>query len=315
MLYSGIKLFSGTSHPALAAEISSYLGVPLSGRDILKFPNENIFMQLHESVRGQDVYLIQTMSPPVNDNIMELLIALDCLRRDSAARITVVAPYYAYARSDKKDQPRVPITARLLADLLVTAGADRYIMVDLHAGQIQGFFSKPGDELTAFHMLSDYFVAKNVPDAVVVTNDLGFAKKARNFASKLKCPLALVEKRRTANDARSEVLSIIGEVADQNCIIVDDEISTAGSVHNTVNLLIENGAKDVYVCATHAAFCGPAMDRLRSLPIKEIVVTNTIPLPPENMLPNIKVLSVGPLLGEVIRRVHEGRSVGALFNE
>jgi ribose-phosphate pyrophosphokinase len=315
MLYSGIKLFSGTSHPALAAEISSYLGVPLSGRDILKFPNENIFVQLHESVRGQDVYLIQTMSPPVNDNIMELLIALDCLRRDSAARITVVTPYYAYARSDKKDQPRVPITARLLADLLVTAGADRYIMVDLHAGQIQGFFSKPGDELTAFHMLSDYFLAKEVPDAVVVTNDLGFAKKARNFASKLKRPLALVEKRRTANDARSEVLSIIGDVQDQNCIIVDDEISTAGSVHNTVNLLIDSGAKDIYVCATHAAFCGPAMARLRNLPIKEIVVTNTIPLTPENMLPNIKVLSVGPLLGEVIRRVHEGRSVGALFNE
>jgi ribose-phosphate pyrophosphokinase len=315
MLYSGIKLFSGTSHPALAAEISGYLGVPLSGRDILKFPNENIFVQLHESVRGQDVYLIQTMSPPVNDNIMELLIALDCLRRDSAARITVVAPYYAYARSDKKDQPRVPITARLLADLLVTAGADRYIMVDLHAGQIQGFFSKPGDELTAFHMLSDYFVAKEVPDAVVVTNDLGFAKKARNFASKLKRPLALVEKRRTANDARSEVLSIIGDVQGQNCIIVDDEISTAGSVHNTVNLLIDSGAKDIYVCATHAAFCGPAMARLRNLPIKEIVVTNTIPLTPENMLPNIKVLSVGPLLGEVIRRVHEGRSVGALFNE
>jgi ribose-phosphate pyrophosphokinase len=315
MLYSGIKLFSGTSHPALAAEISSYLGVPLSGRDILKFPNENIFVQLHESVRGQDVYLIQTMSPPVNDNIMELLIALDCLRRDSAARITVVAPYYAYARSDKKDQPRVPITARLLADLLVTAGADRYIMVDLHAGQIQGFFSKPGDELTAFHMLSDYFVAKDVPDPVVVTNDLGFAKKARNFASKLKCPLALVEKRRTANDARSEVLSIIGDVSGQNCIIVDDEISTAGSVHNTVNLLASSGAKDIYVCATHAAFCGPAMERLRHLPIKEIVVTNTIPLAPENTLPNIKVLSVGPLLGEVIRRVHEGRSVGALFNE
>ncbi len=315
MMYSGIKLFSGTSHPTLASEISSYLGVPLSGRDILKFPNENIFIQLHESVRGQDVYLIQTMCPPVNDNIMELLIALDCLRRDSAGRITVVVPYYAYARSDKKDQPRVPITARLMADLLVTAGADRYIMVDLHAGQIQGFFSKPGDELTAFHLLSDYFVTRDIPDLTVVTNDLGFAKKARNFASKLKRPLALVEKRRTANDAKSEVLSVIGDVQGQNCLIVDDEISTAGSVQNTVNLVLDQGAKDVYVCATHAAFCGPAIERLRDLPIKEIVVTNTIPIPPEQMLPNIKILSVGPLLGEVIRRVHEGRSVGALFNE
>jgi ribose-phosphate pyrophosphokinase len=314
-MYSGIRLFSGTSHPALASEISNYLGVPLSGRDILKFPNENIFVQLHESVRGQDVYLIQTLCPPVNDNIMELLIAIDCLRRDSAGRITVVVPYYAYARSDKKDKPRVPITARLLADLLVTAGADRFIMVDLHAGQIAGFFSIPGDELTAFHLLSDYFLAKNLPDAVVVTNDLGFAKKARNFASKLKIPLALVEKRRTANDSKSEVLSIIGDVAGQNCIIVDDEISTAGSLQNTVNLCLSQGAKDVYASATHAAFCGPAIERLKALPIKEIVVTNTIPLTPEQALPNIKVLSVGPLLGEVIRRVHEGRSVGALFNE
>lgn len=314
-MYSGIKLFSGTSHPALAAEISNYLGVPLAGRDILKFPNENIFVQLHESVRSQDVFLIQTMCPPVNDNIMELLITVDCLRRDSAGRITVVVPYYAYARSDKKDQPRVPITARLLADMLVTAGVDHYIMVDLHAGQIQGFFSIPGDPLTAFHLLSDYFVAKNIPDPVVVTNDLGFAKKARNFASKLKCPLALVEKRRSKNDAQSEVLSIIGDVAGQNCIVVDDEISTAGSVQNTVNLVLSQGAKDVYVSATHAAFCGPAIERLRGLPIKEIVVTDTIPIPPDQMLPNIKVLSVGPLLGEVIRRVHEGRSVGALFNE
>jgi ribose-phosphate pyrophosphokinase len=315
--FPGIKLFAGTSHPQLAAEISNYLGVPLSGRNIQKFPNENIFVQLHESVRGQDVFLIQTMSPPVNDNIMELLISLDCLRRDSAGRITVVVPYFAYARSDKKDQPRVPITARLLADMLEVAGADRYIMVDLHAGQIQGFFSVPGDELTAFHLLSEYFVNKSIPDVVVVTNDLGFAKKARNFATKLDRPLALTEKRRTSNDSKSEVLSLIGDVEGQNVIIADDEISTGGSLYNTVNLVKSLGAKDIYASATHAAFCGPAIERLSQLPIKELVVTNTLPISPEHIqaLPNLKTLSVGPLLGEVIRRVHEGKSVGALFNE
>lgn len=314
-MYGGIKLFSGTSHPALAQEISDYLGVPLSGREIVKFPNENLFVRLHESVRGQDVFLIQTMSSPVSDNIMELLIAIDCLRRDSAGRITVVVPYLAYARSDKKDQPRVPITARLLADMIQIAGADRYITVDLHAGQIQGFFSIPGDEITAFHLLNEYFIEKQIPDAVIVTADLGFAKKGRNFAAKLNTPMAFVEKRRVGNDASSEVLTVIGDVADKNVIIVDDEISTGGSIQNTVQIVKENGARDVYVSCSHPVFAPPAIERLRALPVKEIVTTNTLPIPPEKMLPNLKILSVGPLLGEVIRRVHEGRSVGELFNE
>lgn len=314
-MYGGIKLFSGTSHPALAQEISDYLGVPLSGREIVKFPNENLFVRLHESVRGQDVFLIQTMSSPVSDNIMELLIAIDCLRRDSAGRITVVVPYLAYARSDKKDQPRVPITARLLADMIQIAGADRYITVDLHAGQIQGFFSIPGDEITAFHLLNEYFIEKQIPDAVIVTADLGFAKKGRNFAAKLNTPMAFVEKRRVGNDASSEVLTVIGDVADKNVIIVDDEISTGGSIQNTVQIVKENGARDVYVSCSHPVFAPPAIERLRALPVKEIVTTNTLPIPPEKILPNLKILSVGPLLGEVIRRVHEGRSVGELFNE
>lgn len=314
-MYGGIKLFSGTSHPALAQEISDYLGMPLSGREIVKFPNENLFVRLHESVRGQDVFLIQTMSSPVSDNIMELLIAIDCLRRDSAGRITVVVPYLAYARSDKKDQPRVPITARLLADMIQIAGADRYITVDLHAGQIQGFFSIPGDEITAFHLLNEYFIEKQIPDAVIVTADLGFAKKGRNFAAKLNTPMAFVEKRRVGNDASSEVLTVIGDVADKNVIIVDDEISTGGSIQNTVQIVKENGARDVYVSCSHPVFAPPAIERLRALPVKEIVTTNTLPIPPEKMLPNLKILSVGPLLGEVIRRVHEGRSVGELFNE
>jgi ribose-phosphate pyrophosphokinase len=313
--YGEIKLFSGTSHPALAAEIAAHLNVSLSGRDIVRFPNENIFWRLHESVRGQDVFLIQTLSSPVSDNIMELLIGIDCLRRDSAARITVVVPYMAYARSDKKDQPRVPITARLLADLIETAGADRYITVDLHAGQIQGFFSIPGDEITSFHLLSDYFVEKHLEEAVIVTADLGFAKRGRNFAAKLQRPMAFVEKRRVGNTAQSEALTVIGDVDGCDVIIVDDEISTAGSIENTVRAVKENGARDVYVCATHAVLVGPAMERLCGLPIKQLVTTNTLPLTPERTLPNFNVLSVGPLLGEVIRRVHEGRSVGEMFNE
>ncbi|MCS6846278.1 MAG: ribose-phosphate pyrophosphokinase [Anaerolineae bacterium] len=314
-MYGGIKLFSGTSHPALAQEISDYLGVPLSGREIIKFPNENLFVRLHESVRGQDVFLIQTMCPPVSDNIMELLIAIDCLRRDSAGRITVVVPYLAYARSDKKDQPRVPITARLLADMIQIAGADRYITVDLHAGQIQGFFSIPGDEITAFHILNEYFAQKKLEDVVIVTADLGFAKKGRNFAAKLQVPMAFVEKRRTGNDASSEVLTVIGDVEGKNVIIVDDEISTGGSIANTVRVVKEHGARDIYVSCSHPVLAPPAIERLRALPVKELVTTNTLPIPPERMLPNIKVLSVGPLLAEVIRRVHEGRSVGELFNE
>lgn len=314
-MYGGIKLFSGTSHPTLAQEISDYLGVPLSGREIIKFPNENLFVRLHESVRGQDVFLIQTMCPPVSDNIMELLIAIDCLRRDSAGRITVVVPYLAYARSDKKDQPRVPITARLLADMIQIAGADRYITVDLHAGQIQGFFSIPGDEITAFHILNEYFAQKRLEDVVIVTADLGFAKKGRNFAAKLQVPMAFVEKRRTGNDASSEVLTVIGDVEGKNVIIVDDEISTGGSIANTVRVVKEHGARDIYVSCSHPVLAPPATERLRTLPVKELVTTNTLPIPPERMLPNIKVLSVGPLLAEVIRRVHEGRSVGELFNE
>ncbi len=314
-MYGGIKLFSGTSHPALAQEISDYLGVPLSGREIIKFPNENLFVQLHESVRGQDVFLIQTMCPPVSDNIMELLIAIDCLRRDSAGRITVVVPYLAYARSDKKDQPRVPITARLLADMIQIAGADRYITVDLHAGQIQGFFSIPGDEITAFHILNEYFAQKQLEDVVIVTADLGFAKKGRNFAARLQVPMAFVEKRRTGNDASSEALTVIGDVDGRNVIIVDDEISTGGSIANTVRVVKEHGARDIYVSCSHPVLAPPATERLRALPVKELVTTNTLPIPPERMLPNIKVLSVGPLLAEVIRRVHEGRSVGELFNE
>jgi ribose-phosphate pyrophosphokinase len=244
---------------------------------------------------------------------MELLIMIDTLKRASADRITAVIPFYSYGRTDKKDQPRVPITARLIADMITVAGADRFVTIDLHAGQIQGFFSIPGDELTAFHLLSDHFQEKNLPSAVIVTADLGFAKKGRNFAQKLHIPMAFVEKRRTEVD--SEAVTLIGDVRGKNVLIVDDEVDTASSVSEAVNIVKEHGAEDVYLSFTHPTFSPPAIERLRELPIKEIATTNTIPISPEKMLPNITVLSVAPLLGEVIRRIHKGISVGELFNE
>jgi ribose-phosphate pyrophosphokinase len=314
-VYEEIKLFAGSGCHDLAKEISDYLNVPLSGYDRVDFPNENIFVRLHGSVRGQDVYLIQSMGPPVHRNLMELLIMLDCLKRDSAGRITAVIPYMAYARSDKKDQPRVPITARLVADMIEVAGADRYITIDLHAGQIQGFFSIPGDVLTAFHMLSDHFLSLGLESAAVASTDLGFAKKGRNFAAKLGVPLAFVEKRRVGDDPRAKAYTVIGDVRDRDVILVDDEVLTAGSACEAASIVRENGARDVYLSFTHAFLVQEAVQRMAEAGFKEIVTTNTLPIPPEKRLPNMKVLSVASLLGEVILRAHEGRSVGELFNE
>jgi ribose-phosphate pyrophosphokinase len=255
--------------------------------------------------------LIQTTSSPVNYNVMELLVFLDTLKRASPDRITAVIPYLAYGRSDKKDQPRVPITARLVADIIGVAGADRYITLDLHADQIQGFFSIPGDALTAFSILSDYFREKQLEDAVVVAADLGFAKKARNLASELRLPLALVEKRRVAAD--TEALTLVGEVEGHDVIIVDDEVGTASTMVNAFNIAREQGARGIYLCFAHAVLSPPAVERLWDLSIEEIVTTNSIPVLPEKQLPNLTVLSVAKLLGEVILRVHEGRSVGEVF--
>ena len=310
-----VRIFAGSGSQALAQEICRYLDVPLSPRQVIEFPNENIFIRLETSVRGQDVFVIQTTSAPVNYNIMELLIFLDTMKRANAGRITAVIPYFAYGRSDKKDQPRVPITARLLADLITVAGANRYLVLDLHAGQIQGFFNIPGDELTTFHLLSDYLLTKNLKNAVVVTADLGFAKKGRNFAQKLNLSMAFIEKRRSGNDARAQALSVIGDVRGKDVIIVDDEIDTAGSVSDAVRIVKESGAADVYLSFVHPVLSGPAVERLRALPIREIVTTNTVPIPESKRLPNMTVLSVAPLLGEVMRRIHEGVSVGQMFNE
>jgi len=325
-MYGEIALLSGTANRPLAEAISHELNVPLIGADVFKFPNQNIFCRLHTSVRGKDVFVIQPTCvtehkdrclATVNDNLMELLIMMDTLRRDSAGRITAVVPYYGYGRTDKKDQPRVPITARLVADLMSTAGAGRFLTLDLHAGQIQGFFSIPVDELTAFHMLSDYFRAKAIPDAVVIAADIGATKRSRNFAEALDVPLAIIEKRRVqrADGSRARALNVIGDVEGRNVIIFDDEIDTAGTVTQAIIFLKASGANRIFVCATHAIFSDPAVERLCTLDIEEIVVTDTVPLPRRKRLPNVTILSVAPLLAEVIRRIHLGISVGALFNE
>ena len=319
-LYGEIKLFCGTGSPDLAAQISRYLGLPLSGRDVTLFPNDNLFVKLHKSVRGQDVYVIQTTSRPVHRNLMELLIMLQTLRLDSAGRITAVIPYMCYARSDKKDMPRVPITARLVADMIEIAGADRYMTLDLHAGQIQGFFSIPGDVLTAFHILTAHMfdLRLKMKDPVVVAADLGFAKKGRNFAASLDAPIAFVEKRRSGDDARPAALTLIGDVEGCDVIVVDDEIDTAGSIVQAVELVKEMGARDVYTVCVHPILSENAVDQLAELPLKAIITTDTVPIPEwkrEKLAGKLQVLSVAPLLGEVIRRAHEGRSVGEMFNE
>jgi len=313
--YGDIKLFSGSGCPKLAQRISDYIDVPLSPWEIIRFANGNLWVKLNVSVRGQDVYLIQSHARPVHRNIMETLIAIDCFKRDSAGRITLVAPYLAYSQSDKKDQPRVPITARLLADMIEVAGTDRWMTLDLHAGQIQGFYKIPGDSLTAFHILVDYFRNKNLANGVVVTPDLGFAKRGRNYAAELGLPLAFVEKRRVGNDHNREALSLIGEVTEKNVIIVDDLVDTAGSIAEAVYLVKERGAQDVYLSFAHPVLSGKAIERLIALPLKEIVTTDSIPIPEEARLSNLTILSVASLLGEVIIRTHEGRSVGELFNE
>lgn len=320
-VYGDIKLYAGTCSPGLAQKISDYLSSPLREREIIEFPNENLFIKLNSSVRGQDVYVIQSTASPVHRNLMELLIMIQTLRLDSAARITAVVPYLCYGRSDKKDQPRVPITARLVADMLEVAGADRYMTLDPHAGQVQGFFSIPGDVLTASSLLTDYINAKIRPhlaDPVVVAVDLGFAKKGRNYAADLNTPIAFIEKRRTGNDANAEALTLIGDVKDRDVIIVDDEVDTGGSIAQAVNLVKQSGARDVYMSFIHPILSDEGAKRLASLPIKHIITTDTVPIPANKMKyleGRITILSVAPLLGEVIQRAHEGRSVGELFNE
>jgi ribose-phosphate pyrophosphokinase len=307
------SIYAGNANRPLAERICRYLKTDLGAVEVFQFANENIFVRVLENVREQDVFLVQPTSRPVNQSIMELLIMIDAFKRASAGRITAVIPFYSYGRSDKKDQPRVPITARLIADMLTVAGADRVLTMDLHQGQIQGFFSIPVDELTAVNLICAHIKAKELEDIVVVS-ELGFAKKARNFAELLSAPLAIVEKRRLGNEDRSEVMNIIGEVHGRTAVIIDDEIDTAGSLMEAVGALEAAGAKAIYSCATHGVFSSAALERIAETPITEIVVTDTIPLPPEANDPRITVLSVAPLFGEAIKRIHRGESVGALFS-
>ncbi len=310
---SEMAVFTGNAHPELARSICDHLGIPLGKAQVFEFSNENIFVKIDENVRGKDVFMVQPFSSPVNTSIMEALIMLDALKRASANRITAVIPYYAYGRTDKKDQPRVPITARLLADCISVAGANRVLTVDLHAGQIQGFFSVPVDELTAQTLLAHYFFTKELDNFTVVATDTGFAKKARNFAERLNAPLAIVEKRRLGNDGRMESMGLIGSVEGRHAVIVDDEIDTAGSLLQAAHIVKENGARDIYACAVHSVLSGPAVERLQDPIIKELVVTDTVPLPEEKRLPKITQLSVAELLAGAIARIHEGRSVSQLF--
>jgi ribose-phosphate pyrophosphokinase len=308
-----MKVFSGTAHPSLAQAIVDYLGIPLGKCEVFKFSNDNTFVRILENVRERDVFVIQPLTSPVNDRIMELLIIIDALKRASTERITAVIPYYAYGRSDRKDQPRVPITARLLADLLTVAGANRLLTVDLHSAQIQGFFNIPVDELTALYVLASYFRGKNLKDLVVVATDIGGSKRARNMAARLQAPLAIIEKRRLDNAGHTEALNVIGDVKGKVCLTFDDETDTAGTLVNAVTALAKAGARELYACCTHPVFSGPAIKRISDVPIKEFVVTDTVPLNGEKKLDNITVLSMAPLLGEAMRRIHTGQSVGALF--
>ena len=312
-MYGELTVFTGNANPALALAVCELLGIRLGSADVFEFSNENIFVKLNNTIREQDVFIIQPMSAPVNRSIMELFIMLDALKRASAARITAVIPYYAYGRTDKKDQARVPITARLMANLIERAGAHRVVTMDLHAGQIQGFFDVPCDELTATGLIADYFIELAPHNPVVVSPDLGFAKRARNFADRINAPLAIVEKRRRGHDSKSEVLGIIGEVRDHTAIIIDDEIDTAGSILNAARTVADRGAAAVYACCVHPVLSGPAIERLRGAPILELVTTDTIPLSESKRLETIRQLSVAPILAAAIQRIHSGGSIGELF--
>jgi len=350
-LYGPLAIFSGTANPELAQEIAKKLDRSLGQATIRQFANENVFAQLNESVRSKDVFLIQptcagvrrrmckngkcllmpeeweNLQPEdyeqlpvsVNDNILELLVLLDTLRRDSAGRLTAIVPYFAYGRTDKKDQPRVPITARLLADIIGAAGANRFLVLDLHAGQIQGFFNIPGDELTARHCLVDYFKEKDIPDAVVVAPDIGASRRARNFAEALNLPLAIIEKRRNPDGSGTRQLNLIGSVENRNAIIFDDEIDTGGTIAQAADFVRERGAREVYACATHAVLSPPiGVENMKAARLKELVVTNSIYISPEKhaaLEPFLHVLSVADLLAKVIERIHLGLSVGEMFNE
>ena len=310
-----LKVFTGNAHPALAKGICDYLKIPLGKSEVFEFANGNTFVKILENVRERDIFVVQPICAPVNTRLMELLIMLDALKRASAGRITAVTSYYGYSRTDKKDQPRVPITARLVADLITTAGADRVLTVDLHAAQIQGFFTIPVDELTALTLISDYIKSKKLKKMAVVATDIGITKRARDLAAKLNAPLVIIEKRRVGNEDSTELLNIIGEIEGMTAVLIDDEIDTAGSLVSAVSALTKAGASAVYSCCTHPVFSGPAIERIAKCPVKEVICTDTVPVPEQKRNGKITVLSIASLLGEGIRRIHAGESIGAMFQD
>ncbi len=308
-----LKVFCGTANPALAEEIVNYLGIPLGRVGVTRFADGEIYVRFEENARGVDAFVIQPTCHPVNEHLMELLIMLDALRRASAGRITAVMPYYGYARKDKKDAPREPITGRLVADLLVSAGANRVLTLDLHAGQIEGFFNIPVDHLRAMPLFADYLREKDLRKAVVVAADDGAVKRSKQLADRLDLPLAIIFQRRVGKDAK-EPIEIVGEVEDCVAIMIEDIVDTAGTLSGAVDVLLRKGAKpEVYICATHAVFAPAATVRLGREEIREVIVTNTIPIRSEPTLPKLTVLSAAPLLAEAIRRIHDNQSVSMLF--
>ncbi len=307
-----LKVFSGNANPELAREICEHLGLTLGEAKLTTFSDGELYFQILENVRGKDIFVIQPTCPPVNNNIMELLVMLDAFKRSSAARITAVMPYYGYARQDRKDKPRVPITSKLVADLLSTAGADRILTMDLHAGQIQGFFNIPVDHLFAAPVLIDYIRKLNIPDLTLVSPDAGGVERTRAFAKRLNADLAVVDKRRTSPN-HAEVMHVIGHVGGRNVLIVDDMVDTAGTLVNTVIAIKKKKANRILACATHAVLSGPAVERIREAPLDEIILTNTVSIDKSKILPNMTVLSVARLLAEAVGSIHEETSVSDLF--
>jgi ribose-phosphate pyrophosphokinase len=314
-LFEDLKVFSGTAHPKLAQDICSYLGISLGNCDVFKFSNDETFVKILENVREKDVFLVQPISVPVNDHLMELWIMIDAARRASAGRITVVVPYYAYGRTDKKDQPRVAITARLVADFMTVAGADRVLTMNLHAGQIQGFFNIPLDELTAIGLLSKRYLNTDFEDLVVVAADVGAAKKAHDMADLLDAPIAIIEKERLGNNDKAVAVNVIGNVEGRKALIVEDEINTGSTMVSAVELLKEQGATEVYCCAVHPILSGTAAERLENSSLKELLVTDTLPVSDEKRFSRLQIVSVAGMLGEAIHRIHSGLSVGAMFEK
>lgn len=310
---SEVKIFTGNANPELAQKIADSIGIPLGKATVSTFSDGEIAVNIEETVRGTDVFVIQSTNPPVNDNLMELLILIDAFKRASAGRVTAVLPYYGYARQDRKAKARDPITAKLVADILTTAGADRVLTMDLHAAQIQGYFDIPVDHLLGVPILAKYFQEKEIKDLVVVSPDLGSVTRARNFANLLDAPIAIIDKRRPQANV-AEVMNIIGDIEGKNVILIDDMIDTAGTITQGANALKEFGAKDVYACCTHPILSGPAIERIQNSVIKELIVTDTVPLPEEKRIDKIKVRSVAPIFGEAIQRIYKNISVSKLFD-